>query len=157
MGGLVRARDETEDQVRRVNEAFNILHGHGFKLKMGVMLERTVRFILRQKSCQDIDIKIVRLFSKVKFFYRLKCINLKVKYSKRVKNKSLRDSVKISHQMYWNNLQDFDTFRNIAIASSQVDRVIIQRPCVDGVRDILEPSLSWLGSLRPLQPLRSRL
>ena len=101
MGGLVRASDETEDQVRRVNEAFNRLHGHGFKLKMGAdMLERTVRFILRQKSCQDIDIKIVRLFSKVKFFYRIKCINLKVKYSKRVKNKSLRDSVKISHQMY---------------------------------------------------------
>ena len=96
MGGLVRASDETEDQVMRVNGAFNRLHGHGFKLKMGAnMLERTVRFILRQKSCQDIDIKIVRLFSKVKFFYRLKCINLKVKYSK-----SLRDSVKISHQMY---------------------------------------------------------
>ena len=35
MGGLVRASDETEDQVRRVNEAFNRLHGHGFKLKMG--------------------------------------------------------------------------------------------------------------------------
>ena len=101
MGGLVRASDETEDQVRRVNEAFNILHGQGFKLKIGAnMLERTVKFIMRQKSCQDIDIKIVRLFSKVKFFYRLKCINLKVKYSKRVKNKSLRDSVKISHQMY---------------------------------------------------------
>ena len=97
MGGLVRASDETEDQVMRVNEAFN---GHGFKLKMGAnMLERTVRFIMRQKSCQDIDIKIVRLFSKVKFFYRIKCINLKVKYSKRVKN-SLGDSVKISHQMY---------------------------------------------------------
>ena len=101
MGGLVRASDETEDQVRRVNKAFNRLHGHGFKLKMGAnMLERTVRLIMRQKSCQDIDIKIVRLFSKVKFFYRLKCINLKVKYSKRVKNKSLRNSVKISHQMY---------------------------------------------------------
>ena len=57
MGGLVRASDETEDQVRRVNEAFNRLHGHGFKLKMGAdMLERTVRFILRQKICQDIDI-----------------------------------------------------------------------------------------------------
>ena len=35
MGGLVRASDETEDQVRRVNEAFNRLHGHGCKLKMG--------------------------------------------------------------------------------------------------------------------------
>ena len=100
MGGLVRASDEAEDQVRRVNEAFNRLHGHGFKLKMGAnMLERTVKFIMRQKSFQDLDIKIVRLFSKVKFFYRIKCINLKVKYSKRVKN-SLGDSVKISHQMY---------------------------------------------------------
>ena len=91
MGGLVRASNETEDQVRQVNEAFNRLHGHGFKLKMGAnMLERTVRFIMRQKSCQDIDIKIVRLFSKVKFFYRIKCINLKVKYSKRVKNLTIR-------------------------------------------------------------------
>ena len=44
MGGLVRASDETEEQVMRVNEAFNRLHGHGFKLKMGAnMLERTVR------------------------------------------------------------------------------------------------------------------
>lgn len=101
MGGLVRASDETEDQVRRVNEAFNRLHGHGCKLKMGAnMLERTVIFIKKQNSCEDIDIKIVRLFTKVKFFYRIKCINLKVKYSKRVKNKSLRDNVKISHQMF---------------------------------------------------------
>ena len=102
IGGLVRASDEVEDQIQRVNEAFNLLHGKGNKLKMGEnMIERTVKFILRRNSCKDIDIKIVRLFVKVKFFYRLKCINLKVKYSSRnKKNKSLRDAVKISHQMY---------------------------------------------------------
>ena len=63
--GLVRASDEVEDQIRRVNEGFDRLHGHGCKLKMGEnMIERTVRFIMRRKSCENIDMKIVRLFVK---------------------------------------------------------------------------------------------
>ena len=101
MGGLVQASEEVEEQIRRINESFDLLHGRGCKLKMGEnMIERTVRFILRQSSCQDFDSRLVRLFVKVKFFYRIKCINLKVKYSSRKKNKSLRDAVKISHQMF---------------------------------------------------------
>ena len=65
MGGLVRATDQVEEHVRKVNEAFNLLHGHGCKLKMGEdMIERTVKFILRRNSCKDIDMKIVRLFVK---------------------------------------------------------------------------------------------
>ena len=101
VGGLVRASEEVEEQIVRVNESFDRLHGHGCKLKMGEnMLERTVQFILRQSSCKDIDSRIVRLFVKVKFFYRIKCINLKVKYAARRKHKSLRDAVKISHQMF---------------------------------------------------------
>ena len=51
-------------------------NGRGCKLKMGEnMIERTVKFILRQSSCQDFDSRLVRLFVKVKFFYRIKCIN----------------------------------------------------------------------------------
>ena len=97
MGGLVQASEEVEEQIRRINESFDLLHGRGCKLKMGEnMIERTVR----QSSCQDFDSRLVRLFVKVKFFYRIKCINLKVKYSSRKKNKSLRDAVKISHQMF---------------------------------------------------------
>ena len=101
MGGLVQASEEVEEQIVRVNESFDLLHGKGCRLKMGEnMLERTVQFILRQTSSKDVDPRIVRLFVKVKFFYRIKCINLKVKYASRRKNKSLRDAVKISHQMF---------------------------------------------------------
>ena len=101
MGGLVQASEEVEEQITRVNESFDLLHGHGCKLKMGEnMIERTVKFILRRTSCTDIDSRLVRLFVKVKFFYRIKCINLKVKYASRKKYKSLRDAVKVSHQMF---------------------------------------------------------
>ena len=75
MGGLVQASEEVEEQ-------------------------RTVKFILRRTSCTDIDSRLVRLFVKVIFFYRIKCINLKVKYASRKKYKSLRDAVKVSHQMF---------------------------------------------------------
>ena len=99
MGGLVQASEEVEEQITRVNESFDRLHGSGCKLKMGEnMIERTVKFILRR--CTDIDSRLVRLFVKVKFFYRIKCINLKVKYASRKKYKSLRDAVKVSHQMF---------------------------------------------------------
>ena len=99
MGGLVQASEEVEEQITRVNESFDLLHGSGCKLKMGEnMIERTVKFILRR--CTDIDSRLVRLFVKVKFFYRIKCINLKVKYASRKKYKSLRDAVKVSHQMF---------------------------------------------------------
>ena len=44
---------EVEDQILRVNESFDILHRRGCKLKMGEnMIERSVKFILRQKSCK---------------------------------------------------------------------------------------------------------
>ena len=67
VGGLVQASEEVEEQIRRINESFDLLHGRGRKLKLGEnMIERTVRFKLKI---------LVRLFVKVKFFYRIKCIN----------------------------------------------------------------------------------
>ena len=45
VGGLVQASEEVEEQIRRINESFDLLHGRGRKLKMGEnMIERTVRF-----------------------------------------------------------------------------------------------------------------
>ena len=34
MGGLVQASEEVEEQIRRINESFDLLRGRGRKLKM---------------------------------------------------------------------------------------------------------------------------
>ena len=92
--GLVRASDEVEEWVRLMNIKFNLLH-KSMALKTGSnMLQRTVNFILRREECQDIPVKVVTLFVKVKFFHRLKCLNNRLKYAKRKRHRNVRDARK---------------------------------------------------------------
>ena len=73
---------------------FNLLH-KSMALKTGSnMLQRTVNFILRREECQDIPVKVVTLFVKVKFFHRLKCLNNRLKYAKRKRHRNVRDARK---------------------------------------------------------------
>ena len=77
--GLVRASDELEEWVRLMDTKFNVLL-KSMALKTGSnMLQRTVNFILRREEYQNIPVKVVTLFVKVKFFHRLKCLNNRLK------------------------------------------------------------------------------
>ena len=83
-----------EEWVRLMDMKFNVLHRR-MTLKTGAnMLERTVNFILRRDECRDIPLKVVKLFVKVKFFHRLKCLNNRLKYAKRKRHRSVRDARK---------------------------------------------------------------
>ena len=88
--GLVRASDELEEWVRLMDTKFNVLH-KSMALKTGSnMLQRTVNFILRREECQNIPVKVVTLFVKVKFFHRLKCLNNRLKYAEEKAQKRQR-------------------------------------------------------------------
>ena len=97
--GLVRATDELEEWVRLMNIKFNVLQ-RSLTLRTGCnMLQRTVNFILRREECKDIPVKVVTLFVKVKFFHRLRCLNNRLKYSKRKRHRNVRDARKTAQFM----------------------------------------------------------
>ena len=86
----MRASDVLEEWVRRMDTKFNVLH-KSMALKTGSnMLQRTVNFILRREECQNIPVKVVTLFVKVKFFHLLKCLNNRLKYAEEKAQKHQR-------------------------------------------------------------------
>ena len=82
-GKLREAEPVVVEMTKACSIQFNRLHGK-FTMKTGKeMLHRTQLFIWKhvQGKVPGITKKFVMLFSKVKFFHRLKCVNNKIKES----------------------------------------------------------------------------
>ena len=66
-----------KDYVRRIDSAFNECHqGVGPRLSETTgsdPIKSTIEFVKRRYP--DIPVKIIKLFTKMKFHHRLKCIN----------------------------------------------------------------------------------
>ena len=75
LGGLVRATPEMEAAIREVDKAFNQHHPNGGLSHLIKIRERTIRFIKSQPACQDVDIRVITIFTKIKIGHRLKYLN----------------------------------------------------------------------------------
>ena len=63
-GGLVKAAPYIEDQVYRINDAFNKYHKNGALVTGKKIHKRTCDFIMRQKECTTVNKDIVELLIK---------------------------------------------------------------------------------------------
>ena len=73
-GGLTGAKEEIIDQVRRMDLAFNRFHGYGSRLQdTPDIIKRTEEYIM--EFVKEGQRKMVSYFVKMKFFYRIRCIN----------------------------------------------------------------------------------
>ena len=93
LGGLVRATPEMEAAIREVDKAFNLYHPNGKLSHQNKIRERTISFIKSQPACQDVDIKVITIFTKIKIGHRLKHLNS----SPNVKTANARDLLKTKH------------------------------------------------------------
>ena len=75
-GWLHGATPAMKDYVRRTDSAFNECHGVGPRLSETTgsdPIKSTIEFV--KQRYPDIPVKVIELFTKMKFHHRLKCIN----------------------------------------------------------------------------------
>ena len=73
-GALVKAAPHIEDQVYKINAAFNQYHKHG-KLVTGKKIhKRTCDFIMRQDECKTVNKALVELLIKMLTFRKMEGI-----------------------------------------------------------------------------------
>ena len=97
---LVRAEEQLEEQVRLVDREFDVFHGT--KLRAGQDIkQKTIDFILGRECCGEIPRAVVEIFTNIKFFYRIKYLNLHEIDEKTSKTrKSARDLKKNIHNQF---------------------------------------------------------
>ena len=97
---LVRAEEQLEEQVRMVDREFDMFHGT--KLRAGQDIkQKTIDFILGRECCGEIPRAVVEIFTNIKFFYRIKYLNLHEIDEKTSKTrKSARDLKKNIHNQF---------------------------------------------------------
>ena len=67
-------------KLKSLDQAFNLIHGDGASLNDGNMMDPVkVTAADIQKKCPDVNADVVKLFTKVKYFGRIKAINEKTK------------------------------------------------------------------------------
>ena len=95
LGGLVRATPEMEAAIREIDRGFNDYHPNGRLSHQFKIRERTITYIKSLPACQDVDIRVITIFTKIKIGHRLKHLNLNSSSS--VKTAKARDLSKTKH------------------------------------------------------------
>ena len=75
-GGLKGASEKTLNEVKMMDRAFNFVHGVGAKLNTemkGDPIQTTVSEI--RKRCPEIKSEVIELFTKIKYFARIRALN----------------------------------------------------------------------------------
>ena len=71
---------EMVTKVKSLDQAFNLIHGDGASLNDRNMMDPVKITVSKvQKKCPDVNADVVKLFTKVKYFGRIKAINEKTK------------------------------------------------------------------------------
>ena len=97
---LVRAEEQLEEQVRLVDREFDVFHGT--KLRAGQDIKKkTIDFILGRECCGEIPRPVVEIYTNIKFYYRIKYLNLHDLDEKTAKTKkTARDLKKNVHNQF---------------------------------------------------------
>ena len=97
---LVRAEEQLEEQVRLVDREFDVFHGT--KLRAGQDIKKkTIDFILGRERCGEIPRPVVEIYTNIKFYYRIKYLNLHDLDEKTAKTKkTARDLKKNVHNQF---------------------------------------------------------
>ena len=67
-----RATEETVAEVKSMDHSFNLIHGSGASLNDETMKDPTTTTAHEiQKNCPDINQKVIRYFTKVKYFAKM--------------------------------------------------------------------------------------
>ena len=75
-GGLKGASEKTLAEVKMMDRAFNVVHGVGAKLNNEMKVDPIQTTVVEiSKRCPEITLKVIQLFTKVKYHKRIKDIN----------------------------------------------------------------------------------